>query len=170
VEPVAEVLAKELLAYQYSRAVRKDATKIIIFLLNACQDSNQMTTLFNHLYPALKARIENRLDKLDFGELRFLTKELQRCVKQFWNFGEAPGKIFLPIEEAQGLVKLISEVAKEVREDREIRLEQFKTAKKKMDEEDIEYFYEDVKKVDKIENHVMEISGAIAFVYKQNVS
>ncbi len=76
----------------------------------------------------------------------------------------------MPIDEAQGLVKLISEVAKEVREDREIRLEQFKAAKKKMDEEDIEYFYEDVKKVDKIENHVMELSGTIAFVYKQNVS
>ena len=33
-----------------------------------------------------------------------------------------------------------------------MRLDQFKTAKKKMDEEDIEYFEEDVKKVDKIEN------------------
>ena len=29
-------------------------------------------------------------------------------------------------------------------------MEQFKTAKKKMDEEDIEYFHEDIKKVDKI--------------------
>lgn len=78
-------------------------------------------------------------------------KELQRCVKQFWNFGTL-GEIFLSVEDAQGLVKLIGEVAKEVREDREVRLEQFKTAKKKMDEEDIEYFEEDVRKVDKIEN------------------
>jgi hypothetical protein len=33
-----------------------------------------------------------------------------------------------------------------------LRLEQFKTAKKKMDEEDIEYFEEDIRKIDKIEN------------------
>ena len=59
---------------------------------------------------------------MDFGELRFLMKELQRCIKQFWNFGTL-GEIFLPIEEAQELVKLISEVAKEVREDREVRFE-----------------------------------------------
>lgn len=91
--------------------------------MGACQDSKQMVTLFNHLYPAFKARIENRLDKLDFSELRFLMKELQRCVKLFWNLGVTSGQIFLPIEDAQGLVKLISEVAKEVREDREIRLE-----------------------------------------------
>ena len=49
-------------------------------------------------------------------------KELQRCVKQFWNFGTL-GEIFLSVEDAQGLVKLIGEVAKEVREDREVRLE-----------------------------------------------
>jgi biopolymer transport protein ExbB/TolQ len=138
-----------------------------------------MRILFNHLYPALKARIEKCVDKFDFGELRFLTKELQRCVKQFWNFGTL-GEIFLSVEDAQSLVKLIGDVAKEVREDREVRLEQFKTAKKKMDEEDIEYFEEDVRKVDKIENRklyrelnfldVMEISGTLAYVYKQNVS
>ena len=117
-----------------------------------------MTALFNHIYPTLKARIENRLEKLDFSELRFLTKELQRCIKQFWNVGLTPGQVFLPVEDAQNLVKLISEVAKEVREDREIRLEQFKAAKKKMDEEDIEYFYEDIKKVDKIENRKLELA------------
>lgn len=91
------------------------------------------------------------MTKFDFGELRFLFKELQRCIKLFWNFG-ITGDIFLSVEDANGLVKLIADVAKEVREDREVRLEQFKTAKKKMDEEDIEYFEEDVRKVDKIEN------------------
>jgi hypothetical protein len=131
--------------------VRKDAAKIIIFLLSACQDSSQMKVLFNHLYPTIKARIEKCLTKFDFGELRFLFKELQRCIKLFWNFG-ITGDIFLSVEDANGFVKLIADVAKEVREDRELRLEQFKTAKKKMDEEDIEYFEEDVRKVDKIEN------------------
>ena len=78
-------------------------------------------------------------------------RELQKCIKLFWNFGKQ-GEIFLPVEQACGLVKLIGDIAKLVREDREARLEQFKAAKKKMDEEDIEYFEEDIKKVDKIEN------------------
>ena len=47
-----------------------------------------------------------------------------------------------------------------------MRLEQFKTAKKNMDEEDIEYFEEDVRKIDKIENWVMEISGVLLHVYR----
>ena len=78
-------------------------------------------------------------------------KELQKCVKLFWSFGKQ-GQVFLPVAEAEGLVALIGSVAKGVREDRQARLDQFKTAKKKMDEEDIEYFEEDLKKVDKIEN------------------
>lgn len=39
-----------------------------------------------------------------------------------------------------------------------------------MDEEDIEYFEEDIRKVDKIENFVMEISGIILQVYGEHVS
>ena len=35
-----------------------------------------------------------------------------------------------------------------------------------MDEEDIEYFEEDVRKIDKIENWVMEISGVLLHVYR----
>jgi hypothetical protein len=77
-------------------------------------------------------------------------REFQKCMKQFWNFGKQ-GEIILPVEEAVAMVELIAKVAKAVREDKETRLEQFKTAKKKMDEEDIEYFEEDIKKVDKIE-------------------
>jgi hypothetical protein len=136
--------------YQYSKAVRKTATQAVVHLLNACQDSNQMRALFNHLYPCFKARIEKMSSKFDFSELRFLMRELQKCVKQFWNFGKQ-GEIFLPVPQAQELAKLVGDLAKLVREDRAERLEQFKTAKKKMDEEDIEYFEEDIRKVDKIE-------------------
>ena len=39
-----------------------------------------------------------------------------------------------------------------------------------MDEEDIEYFHEDLRKVGKLENHVMEVAGVLAFVYKEKVS
>lgn len=78
-------------------------------------------------------------------------REFQKCMKQFWNFGKL-GEIIVPVDQAKEMVKLISDVAKAVREDKQARLEQFKNAQKKMDEEDKEYFEEDIKKVDKIEN------------------
>ena len=84
-------------------------------------------------------------------------KEFQKCIKQFWNFKDH-GEVFLPTEQVQDLVKLIGTIAKEVREDKQVRLEQFKTAKSKMDEEDIEYFEEDLIKVDKIENSKIILS------------
>lgn len=39
-----------------------------------------------------------------------------------------------------------------MREDKQERLEEFKKASKKMDEEDIAFFEEDLEKVDKIED------------------
>jgi len=141
----------------------------MVFLLHSCPDSSHMKALFNALYPTVKARLENRLSKLDFGELRFLLKEFKKCCEQFWNFGKH-GELFLSFEQANELVKLISEIAKEVRDDKVIRMEQFQKAKKKMDEEDIDYFKEDLRKVGKLENHVMEIAGVLAFVYKEKVS
>ena len=141
----------------------------MVFLIHSCQDSNQMKALFNALYPTVKARLENRLSKLDFGELRFLLKEFKKCCEQFWSFGKQ-GEIFLPVEQANELAKLISEIAKEVRDDKVIRMDQFQKAKKKMDEEDIEYFHEDIRKVGKLENHVMEIAGVLATVYKEKVT
>lgn len=72
-------------------------------------------------------------------------------MKLFWNFGKR-GEVFLTPVQANELAQLIGELAKLVREDRQARLEQFKAAKKKMDEEDIEYFEEDIRKIDKIEN------------------
>jgi hypothetical protein len=81
-------------------------------------------------------------------------REFQKCIKQFWNF-EKMKENFLPVEDVRELFKFLGEIAKTVREDKVTRLEQFKTAKKKMDEEDVEYFKEDLKKVDKIQHSIL---------------
>ena len=65
VEPVAQLLTTHLFAYAYSRAIRKLAAQTVVFLLNACQDSNQMKALFAHIYPHFKTQIEAKLQKLD---------------------------------------------------------------------------------------------------------
>ncbi len=99
-------------------------------------------------------------------------RELKKCIKLFWNFGNDTHKqtIFASVEEAADLVRLIGAIAKEVREDKQVRLEQFKTARKKMDEEDVEYFEQDLLKVDRIENFVMEIAGVLLYVYRDALS
>lgn len=96
-------------------------------------------------------------------------REFKKCINQFENFSQS-GEVFMDLAEMNDLIRLLGEVIKDVREDRAERFKQFTAAKKKMDEEDIEYFNEDVKKVDKIENFVMEISGIIISVYKGQVS
>lgn len=40
VEPVANMITTELLAYNYARAVRKEAAKCLPCLLEVCGDSN----------------------------------------------------------------------------------------------------------------------------------
>lgn len=113
-----------MLTYTYSREIRKKSAQLMVFLLHSCEDSNHMKALFNALYPTVKARVENRLKVLDFGELRFLFKEFKKCCEQFSNFGKL-NEIFLSVEQANELVKLIAEIAKEVRDDKVIRSEQF---------------------------------------------
>lgn len=68
------------------------------------------------------------------------------------------------------MIALLGEILKLIKEDKQSRLEQFKVAKKKMDEEDIEYFHEDLKKVDKIEGYVMEVYGVLVHVYGGQIS
>lgn len=76
----------------------------------------------------------------------------------------------MPEQDACELVTMLGAILKLIREDKETRIEQFKTAKKKMDEEDIDYFYEDLKKVDKIEGYVMETYGILATIYGGSIS
>jgi hypothetical protein len=50
------------------------------------------------------------------------------------------------------MVKLFGEILQTVRKDTQERLVQAKSAKKKMDEDDLEYFEEDLRKVHKVEH------------------
>lgn len=63
------------------------------------------------------------------------------------------------LEDAKTFVDKLSEVVKDLKNDKAERLKKFKVLAKKIDEEDIEYFYEDIEKVDKGIHHVMELSG-----------
>jgi len=49
-------------------------------------------------------------------------KEFKKCCELFFPFGKK-NEIFLPIDQANELIKLIGEIAKEVRDDKVIRTE-----------------------------------------------
>ena len=57
VEPVLKIVG-ELLSYTYSKAVRKGACQIVVYLINACHNSSQMKVVFEHIYQPFKSRIE----------------------------------------------------------------------------------------------------------------
>jgi len=57
------------------------------------------------------------------------------------------------------MLDLLSKVVETVQLDKKERLSQFESKKRKMTEEDIEEFFEDVERIDKVPAYVMEITG-----------
>lgn len=97
-------------------------------------------------------------------------------MKPFWNF-EKTQEIFLPLDQINLMVKLFGDILTALRNDTQTRLEKAKSLKKKMDEDDLEYFENDLKKVHKVQHCkillqinssivIMEAAGVIVHVYK----
>jgi len=57
------------------------------------------------------------------------------------------------------MLDLLSKILETVHLDKSERLTQFQQMKRKMTEEDIEDFFEDVERIDKIGSYIMEITG-----------
>ena len=57
------------------------------------------------------------------------------------------------------MLDLLGLVIATVQEDKKERLSTFEKKKKKMTEEDVEEFFEDLQRIDKILSYVMEITG-----------
>lgn len=72
-----------LLNDKFSSTVRKEATKMLSVLLACTQDANQMNTLLNAFIQPLGAQIDAKISSADFKSVKWLMKELQRCLKHF---------------------------------------------------------------------------------------
>lgn len=92
-----------------------------------------------------------------------------KCVKQFEVF-QLHNESFMTEQHGQELVVFLKKVITTVQKDKEARLEQFESAKKKMSEEDIEYFYEDLDKMDRCWNYAMDINGVLLKTMSASVS
>lgn len=63
------------------------------------------------------------------------------------------------VEDANTFITRMAEIVKNIQEDKQTRLKKIKVLAKQVDEEDMEYFYEDLEKTDKGIHHIMEITG-----------
>ena len=84
-------------------------------------------------------------------------QETARCFNHFYNYKGA----FLTEEMTVNLVGLMGKVLEQVTIDKEQRIAQFQTYKKKMTEEEVEEFEENVQKIDKCWTYVMEITSVL---------
>lgn len=106
--------------------------------------------------PGFASALKVYLERLDFTTVKWLSLELSRCVKHFYNF---KGQPWLSEQYTIEMLDWMSKVVETVQLDKAERLSQFEGAKRKMTEEDVEEFYEDIERIDKVLNYVMEITG-----------
>ena len=160
VEPVSKLIVESLMRDKYSSAIRKESTKMLNTLLMCTNDSEQMKVLINLYLPALGMQINTRLatpQGPDFRSVKWLMQETARCFNHFYNYKGA----FLTEEMTVNLVGLMGKVLEQVTIDKEQRIAQFQTYKKKMTEEEVEEFEENVQKIDKCWTYVMEIASVL---------
>lgn len=94
---------------------------------------------------------------MDFRSVKWLTKELQRCIKVLTNVKEP----FLQVQETEHLLDLCVKVITTFDLEKKTKLDQFEQQKKKMDEEDIEAFNEQIENDDKVWDYVMDLAGTL---------
>jgi hypothetical protein len=75
-------------------------------LLDCCPNSQTQAKLLLLLLPQISGEINMKLEKLDFRSVKWLTKELQRCVKVMTNAKES----FLSEQETAHLLDLCVKV------------------------------------------------------------
>ena len=71
---------------QVSTAVRKTATKTLSHLLMCTRDQEQMKALITLYLPGFATALKQYVERLDFTTIKWLTLELSRSVKHFYNF------------------------------------------------------------------------------------
>ena len=149
-------MVTDLMHNQVSSAVRKLATKTLSLCLMAAKNHDHMKQLMALYLPGFASALKAYLEKLDFNSVKWLTLEFSRCVKHFYNFR---GEQWVSEQYVLEMLDLLSKIVETVQMDKAERLQQFKSQKRKMTEEDIEEFFEDVERIDKVLTYIMEITG-----------
>lgn len=83
IEPLVNVITDKLISLKLSSTVRQEATRMCSALLFCCPTNEQRVQLLRILMPHIANQIRQKLEMLDFRSLKWLMKEISRCVKNF---------------------------------------------------------------------------------------
>lgn len=109
-------------------------------------------------YVKMITEMQKRKSREEFEQVNQILKELFKMTQYFSNFKEK-GIMVFAVDDAITFVNHLEDVVKTIKRDKEDRVKKMKILAKKVDEEDMEYFLEDLERVDKGIHHVMELSG-----------
>lgn len=104
--------------------------------------------------------LEKRKVKAEFDSVNAILKEVSKQLRLFKHF-KAQNLTVFTLEDAQNFVNKLLEILNLIRTDKAARQEKIKKMAGQIDEEDMEYYYEDLEAVDKGLHHIMEINGAL---------
>lgn len=163
VEPTFEALST-LFDYKYSRAVRGVAIECCQYLLLACTELAQQEALMGQLYPKFEACVAGLIKKKDTQELVGFLKEFYHCIKVF----KKPS----PLSPSQliAFIGLMKEACQLAWEDKQITLDEMVKKRDVLDEEDNEQYLNGLDEIEKVYLYVMEISGQLMRIYREDVT
>ena len=129
------------------------------FLIGACKEHpEKQKALFIMAYAKQMEELEKRKGRSEFDQCNSILKEIYKQLKQFFHF-KTKGMTVFTEQDAHTLIDRLVEVVSLIKADKNTRMQKVQKMAKQIDEEDMEYFMEDLEKIDKGIHHTMEING-----------
>jgi len=159
VESIAKVMIEQLLTDPYAQTIRKESAKCMRFCIAACKNTPApQRALFIMTYVKMMEELERRRVREEFDQMNTIMKEIAKMLRVFDDFPKAEGTIF-SVDDAKTFITRMGQIAQMIKDDKIARTQKIAKMAAHVDEEDMEFFKEDLEKVDKGLHHIMEIGG-----------
>jgi len=159
IEDIAKLCIEQLLNDPYAMTIRKESTKCMRHLIEACREHpEKQRALFMMTYVRLMEEMAKRQKQAEFEAMNFILKMIFKMTESFKGF-KKNGMTVFNVEDGTLFVKNMDNIVKQIVESNSAREAQVTKLAGKIDEEDMQFFQEDIEKISKGIHHVMEISG-----------
>ena len=129
------------------------------FCIAACEEQpDKQRTLFIMTYAKEIEEIEKKKARLDFDVINATLKEIFKQLKLFYHHKEKGLQTIFSVEDATTFIGRLKEIHELISSNNHQMAEKI-SKMKNIDDEEKEYLWEDIEKVDKGIHHIMEISG-----------
>jgi len=163
VEETYQVIS-ELFEYKYSRAVREASIEACQYLIEACTEDGQKEQLMSQLTTNFISAIKSFIAKKDVNEVVVFLKEYYHCIKLF----KKPSPVTM--SQIESMIDLMAESCVLASEEKRYVLEELEKKRHDLDDEDIEYYKEDLDEIEKAFLYTMENAGCYMRIYKEDVT